>query len=64
MWQEATNAAIVREFAQIRRDTNWRTPATRPRAVQEAVMRAKDVAAERVLRGLNAREIERRKKAS
>jgi hypothetical protein len=64
MWQDATNTAIVREFAQIYRDEDWRTPATRGRAVQQAVMRAKDLAAERVLRGLNAREIERRKRAS
>lgn len=61
-WQRATTAALPRELATARQSDEWRTPATREKAIQAAMSRAQSVAAERVLRNLSETEIQRRQR--
>ena len=56
-WQRATTAALPREIADARASDDWRTPATRQKAVQSAITRAQSVAAERVLPNLKQKVI-------
>lgn len=60
-WQSLTNSLITREVTAVRRSSEWRERgANKERLVSEAVSTAKQAAAERALRRLTDREIERR----
>lgn len=48
-WQELTNSYLEREMLQAQRSADYRNPATREQAVRDAVTRAKNAAADRIL---------------
>lgn len=62
-WQTTTNQVMGQTINQVRRDPKWRDPSTREQAVRDAMAAARDLAAQRALRNLTDREIERRKRA-